>query len=186
MNVWAAIAFVVADMKSHKKLALASVLTALCVIFLFIGSVFQTLDLSAAAIGSIIVLIAIIEIGSKWAFGVYLASSVISILILPYKSAAIVFALFAGFYPLIKLFLNKIKPIFLSYLARHFCFNLPLALIIWCQPLLFPAESLDFSNIIGYLLVIFCNIVFVIFDFALERIAFTYVTRIKPRIFGRR
>ena len=87
-------------MKKSKKTAVAGVLTALCVIFLFIGSLFQTLDLSAAGLGSIIVLIAMIELGKSWAFGVYVSASVLSLILLPNKSAALIFALLVGFYPI--------------------------------------------------------------------------------------
>ena len=111
-------------MSNIKKLALAGILSALCFIFLFLGSVFQTLDLTSAALGSIVVLIAYVEIGLGRAWGVYAVASLLSLLLLPYKTAAAVFALFAGFYPLAKVFLNKIKPFWLSLTTRILCFNL--------------------------------------------------------------
>ena len=81
-------------MRSAKKLALAGILSSLCVVFLFVGSLFQTLDLSAAAIASIIVLIAYIELGKGWSLGVYAVASLLSLLLLPQKTAAAVFAFF--------------------------------------------------------------------------------------------
>ena len=171
-------------MKYTKKIALAGIFTALCFVFLFVGSVFQTLDLSAAAIGSIVVLIAFIELGKSWAFGVYIAAAVISLLLLPYKTPAAVFALFAGFYPILKEPLNRINPKWLSYSARILCFNALLSVLIFAGKALLNIqdEFIDFNAVI-YIL---SNIVFLVYDIALERISVTYVTRIKPRIFGRR
>lgn len=170
-------------MRYTKKIALAGVFSALCFVFLFIGSVFRTLDLSVAAIGSIIVLIAFIELGKGWAFGVYAAATVISLLLLPYKTPAAVFALFAGFYPILKEPLNRIEPKWLSYSARILCFNIFLAALIFAGKSFFKVqdEFMDFGPVI-YIL---ANIVFLVYDIALERISVTYVTRIKPRIFGR-
>lgn len=171
-------------MKRTRKVAFAGVFAALCIVFLFIGSLFQTLDLSAAAFASLVVLIAFIELGKGWAFGIYVTASVISLLMLPQKTAAAVFALFLGFYPVLKEFLNRIKPIWLSYFARIFCFNVFLtALIFAAQHLLYLEEEFLGFELAIYLL---SNITFLVFDLALERIANTYVKRIRPRISKRK
>lgn len=171
-------------MKNAKKIALSGVLTALCFIFLFIGSLFQTLDLSAAALGSLVVLIAMIEIGKSWAFGVYASASILSIILLPNKSVALIFALLAGFYPILKSPLNKIKPLFLSYLARLTFFNAALTLLIYLSKTFFPENE----ELIGFEIVIYllANITFIVYDFALERVALTYTIRIKPMLFRKR
>lgn len=171
-------------MNSTKKLALAGIFSALCVVFLFVGSLFQTLDLSAAAIASIIVLIAFIELGKGWALGVYAVSALLSVLLLPQKTAACVFAFFVGFYPIFKVILNNIKPKWLSYVARVACFNVFLTLLIFVSTKLFGIEE-DFLGF-GYVIYGLANLAFIVFDFALERISVVYVTRIKPKLFGRR
>ncbi len=163
---------------------MAGIFTALCVVFLFIGSVFQTLDLSAAAFGSMVILAAFIEIGKKGAIGVYFAASILSLLLLPYKTPAVVFALFSGFYPIIKEPLNRIKPMWLSYLARIGCFNICLALFAFCA-FKFGLAT-DLTKALTITMLMLCNITFVVFDLALERISVTYVTRIRPKIFGKR
>ena len=73
---------------SAAKTALSGVFAAVCVALLFIGSLIDTLDLSAAAAASVAVLAVLIEAGAGYAFGAYAAASVISLLILPQKSAA--------------------------------------------------------------------------------------------------
>ncbi len=186
-NAWAATLYVAVNfktMKESRNLALAGIFTALCVVVLFIGAVFQTLDLSAAAFGSIITLIAFIEMGKKWAWGVYFASSLLSLLLLPYKTPAAVFALFAGFYPIIKVSLNRIKPKWLSYIARITCFNLCLVVFAFVSTKL--GLTTDITKVILWSMFALCNITFIVFDFALERISVTYVVRIRPKIFGRR
>ncbi len=171
-------------MNSTKKLALAGIFSALCVIFLFVGSLFQTLDLSAAAIASIIVLIAYIELGKGWALGVYAVAALLSILLLPQKTAAAVFTFFVGFYPIFKVLLNNIKPLWLSYVARIACFNVFLTLLIFVSTRLLGIEE-DFLGF-GYVIYGLANLAFIVFDFALERISLVYLTRIKPKLFGRR
>ncbi len=168
-------------MKNGKKVAMAGIFSALCLIFLFLGSIFQTLDLSAAAMASIVVLISFIELGSGWAWGVYAVASLLSLLILPYKTAAAAFALFAGFYPIIKKFLNKIKPLWLSILARVICFNLLLSALIFVSTRVLGIE--DETLGFGILIYAMLNITFILYDFALERISVYYIQRIRPRLF---
>lgn len=171
-------------MKNAKKVALAGIFSALCVIFLFVGSVFQTLDLSTAAMGSIIVLVAYIELGKGWAWGVYAVASILSILVLPYKTAAAVFAVFSGFYPILKIYLNKIKPYWLSLIARFTCFNLMLTVLIFASTRLFGIEDDYFGfEILIYLL---SNVTFFVYDLALERISVYYINKIKPKLFGQK
>lgn len=171
-------------MKNTKKIALAGIFAALCLMFLFVGSLFQTLDLSAAAMASIVVLVAMIELNKSWALGVYAVASLLSLLLLPYKSAAAVFALFAGFYPILKAPLNSIKPKWLSYVARIACFNILLTVLIYVSSNLLGIEE-EYLNF-GWIIYGLCNITFIVYDLALERVSVLYIRRIKPKLFGKR
>ena len=170
-------------MKSSKKIALSGVFVALCVVFLFIGSVFQVLDLCAAMLGSFVVLAAIIELGKGYAFGIYLASGALSILLLPYKTPAFVFALFCGFYPILKVFLNKITPKPLSILARVGVFSTSLFAMYFTL-----GEALGFDALGGWPVIaafIFAVFMFLLYDISLERASWYYIKRIKPKLFKR-
>jgi riboflavin transporter FmnP len=168
-------------MKNTKKIAFAGIFSALSFIFLFVGSLFETLDLSAAALGSIVVLIAFIELGRSWALGVYAAASLLSMLMLPNKTAAVIFTVFAGFYPVLKVLLHKIRPIWLSYAVRILCFNLFLTALIYIATRLMGIveDFLDF----GFIIYGLSNVTFIVYDLALERIAAYYSTKIKPKLF---
>lgn len=168
-------------MNKTKKLSLAGILSALAVILLLIGSLFQVLDLATAAMAAVVVLVAVAELGCGWAFGIYCTCSVVSLLAVPNKLPAFVFAAFLGYYPVIKVFLNRIKPKFLSYAVRIICFDLFLAAtLFFAKELIFiDAEIKQF----WYLLVILANITFVVFDFALERLSVFYCLKFKGKFF---
>lgn len=170
-------------MKKHKKTAFSGIFTALCVIALFLGSLIQTLDLTSAALGSIIILVAFVELGKGWAFGVYCATSIISLLLLPYKTPAVIFACFSGFYPILKEPLNRIKPLPLSYGVRIVIFNIFLTALIFVSKRVFGIEEVYLN--FGFIIYALCNVVFVVFDLALERVAVFYVSKLKPMFFGR-
>ena len=171
-------------MKKSKKTAFAGIFSALVVAVLYIGSIFQTLDLSAAAFGSFIILASLIELGTGWAFGVFAASALLSILLLPYKSPALVFLCFTGFYPIIKQYFHRIKSTVLSYLVRLAVFNVFLTLMIFLAKNVFMLKDEFFGfNAIIYVL---SNVVFAVYDFTLERMAIYYIKRLRKVFFGRR
>ncbi len=168
-------------MKNAKKVSVSGILTALTVILLLLGSLFQTLDLATAAMGSLVVMVAMIEIGNGWALGIYCASSLLGFLLVPNKVPIIVFSCFLGYYPVLKVFLHKFKPKAVSFFARLCVFN------VFLFALLFAAKEMIFAESevkrFWYLLVIMANVTFVVFDFALERVSVFYCLKLRGKIF---
>ncbi len=161
-----------------KKLALASVLSALCFIMLLLGSVITVLDLSTAAIASFIIIFCVIELGGYYPYLVWLTVSFISLLMLPDKFGALVFALFSGIYPILKSYLERL-PRVLSWVLKLVCFNIVLTLIITLSRFVLgiPAEEIDFSVMVYGV----CNITFILYDIASTRIISLYLFKLRKR-----
>ncbi|MBO7157905.1 MAG: hypothetical protein J6W31_04805, partial [Clostridia bacterium] len=103
--------------KKSKEIALAGMLSALAVLILLLGSMIVLLDLSAAALAALVVMVAMIDFGNGKAVAVYLVSAILSVLMFP-KTASIVFAAFVGYYPVLKVYLDKIRPKVLQYAVK--------------------------------------------------------------------
>lgn len=56
------------------------------------------------AIAGVLLIVAVIEIGAKWAWMIYAAVAVLSLLFAADKEAALLFVLFFGYYPVLKSF----------------------------------------------------------------------------------
>lgn len=171
-------------MSGSRKVALSGVFTALCVTLLFVGSAVSVLDLSSAAIASFVILIALTETGPGYALGVYAAASVLAAVLLPNKEPAVYFTAFSGFYPVLKVPLNRIKPKALSYIARFAVFNIcaAAAILFLIYILNVPTEKKWYA----ILLILAANVAFAIYDLALERATVFYINRIRKHIFGKR
>lgn len=169
-------------MKNNKKIALSGMMCALSVLIMLIGSLFQTLDLTAAAAAGLTVVFAMVELSNKYAFSVYLVSSLLAFLLLPNRSPALIFAAFAGLYPILKGYLQRIKSKWLAYAAKIIVFNIFFTAIILIGKNLIGLKD-DFYNF-GYVIYLLGNITFVLYDFALDRLIMLYVLKIK-RIFDK-
>ena len=159
-------------------------LSALGVIFLGIGALLDVLDISMAVIASFCVIIAEIEYGKGAPWMVYAAISVLSFLLVPNKLPAIFFALFFGFYPILKGKLEA-KPKVVCWLLKELIFNVSLALIMVIYLLLF-FQGVSFAIIpLHWLIVIavvLCELVFILYDIAITRIISFYVIRLRKRL----
>ena len=162
--------------KKSKSVALAGMLAALAVVILFLGSLFELLDLSASAMASLVIMVALIELGKRWACGVYAVAAVLSLLLFP-RTASITFAAFVGYYPVLKVYLDRIKPRVLQYFVKLLLFNALLFGVTRVLEHLLTAES-DWLTIGWWL----GNLTFLVFDFALVKLSVFYLVKIKNRI----
>ncbi len=161
-----------------RSVATSGVLAALAVVILLLGSLIELLDLSAAAMASLVVMVAVIDLGIGYSVGVYAVSAVLSVLLFP-KTATIVFAAFLGYYPILKVYLDRIKPVLLQYAVKLALFNAFLFGILWLVEQLLGAGN-DWSAL-GIPLYILGNLTFLVLDFAIARLSLFYIHKIKSR-----
>lgn len=163
-----------------RRLAAAAVLSALGVVLLTVGAFVDVLDLSMAAIASLTVVFAVIELGGKWPYLVYLVTAALSLLLLPNKSPALLYALFAGYYPILKAALEKHLKKPLAWLIKIVVFCGGLALSIFVAVRFFTVtENSLFSWY--YWLVLVMAPIFVLYDIALTRLISAYLFRWRKR-----
>lgn len=166
--------------KVTRRLAVSAVLAALGVVLLLLGSLVQVLDLSMAAIASLLVVFAVIEIGGKYPILIYLVTSVLSLLLLPVKTAALIYFVFAGYYPILKAVLEGrlSKPVAWGLKAVIFCAAVTVGL--------FSAGKLflmDLSWIFANWWFLLCLLpVFVLYDIALTRLISAYLGKWRARL----
>jgi hypothetical protein len=168
--------------QSSKKIALSGMLSALNILIMFFGSIYQTLDLTTAAAASLTVVFAMVELGTSYAVSVYAVTSILAVVLLPNKSPAIIFAVFAGLYPILKAYLQRIRFKWLAFVAKLAVFNLFFTAIIAVGKYLLMLEEEFYA--FGWVIYVLGNVTFVLYDFALDRLILLYVVKIK-KIFDR-
>ena len=172
-----------------KRVAVSGMMVALGVIILYMGSLIEVLDISMAAIASILCIIAVIEYGKIYAIMVFGATAILAMLVLPEKYTPSLYALLIGYYPILKELIERIgkKSIFSQ---RGF------SVLRWAIKLVFfNCALLVFALVAKYILVlpeaekwmqitmfVLANAVFVVYDIALTRLISTYIFRIRARL----
>ncbi len=161
-----------------KRIAFAATMAALCVIILLLGSVITVLDLSCAAAASLVIILCVIELGGYYPWLVWGVVSLISLLLLPDKFGALVFACFAGHYPILKQYIER-TPKITQWIIKILLFNIILTGIIAASKFILgvPSSEVDFS-LITYGV---CNLTFILYDIALTRLISLYLFKLRKR-----
>ncbi|MBR5515639.1 MAG: hypothetical protein IKU52_05505 [Clostridia bacterium] len=164
--------------KNTYRIALSALICALCIISLLMGSVITFLDLSLCAIASGIMVFSVIEIGGFYPWLIWAAVSLLSLLLLPDKFGALVFFLFAGYYPMLKRYIEMLPKF--AYFLKLIIFNLCLSCIIFLSNKILgiPKTEITFS-IPVYLI---CNFLFILYDISLTRMITFYIFKLRDRL----
>lgn len=171
------------DLQSrHRRtvgITVSALLSALDVVLLSVGSLFESADLALAALASLSVVYAVIELGGCFPWMIWGAVSILSLL-LPAKTPGLSFLLFFGYYPILKSFFERRNRVF-CLVGKFLVFALASAGLTFLFSFFFPAEE-DLLDKIGFwvfpLLLFLC---FFVFDFALSRVISFYYKRFRGR-----
>ena len=109
---------------STKEIALGGIMLALSVIVLYAESLAPTGRLSLYALSSFFVSFIVLESGIRAGWLFYLASSLLSFLIVPDKLGLVPYFLFFGVYGLIKHYCEKIRNRVVEFVLKYVYFNL--------------------------------------------------------------
>jgi hypothetical protein len=163
-----------------KRLAVCAMLSAMGVILLYIGSVVEVMDISLAVIASLTCVFAVIEYGGSAPWLVFAVTSVLSVILLPQKAPAVMYVLFFGFYPILKERFEKMRPA-VCWALKEAVFNASLILIVISLRFLLFA-GVDIPLMMYVIAVAVCEVIFLLYDFALTRLISLYVYKLRKRL----
>ena len=168
-----------------KKLALGSIITASGIILMLMTGVFPFAEYALPGIAGALMIILVTELGKGYSFLSFLAVAILSFILVPVKDSAVFYAVFLGWYPILKSKLESIKGFSVQWVLKVIIFNVSLVLGVFASVYLFGVK--EYLEIFSYAipliaaLWVFVNVVFVIYDIALTRWATIYIKWFKPK-----
>lgn len=177
------LAWVADSMKNTKKLTLCGMVASLSVVIM-LTSYFPYLTYAIPALAGLFMMVPLIECGVSWAFATYIASSVI-IFITGETEAKLLYVLLMGYYPILKSIIERIKKQAVEWVLKFVCFNAAAILFYYVSSVLFAVSFDDFGDFGKYgalIFLILCNIVFVLYDIGISRIASRYMFSLHDKV----
>jgi len=162
------------------KIALTAIFTAFSVVLLYLAAVLPTGRMGLCAAASLFGVAAVIEAGAAAGAAVYAGALLLGFLLLPEKSALLLYGCFFGYYPVMKLFAERLRNRLLEWCVKLAVLNAALTLLLF----VFSATVFDFSFLGGrrWLLYPFCSVLFVLFDLGVSGVIAFYLRSIRGRI----
>ena len=172
------------EMKKTSKIALSAVFAALSVALMALVSIIPNLDLALPAISGLFVAVIVIEVDKKWALGVWATVSLLSLTVVPNK-AAIIYAVFFGYYPVLKSVLESKTPRAVEYIIKILTFSVVMSLSYFLM-VKFMGIDPDLPDFLGKwaipAIALLGIIAFLLYDYALSKLITFYCLRLSSRL----
>ena len=165
---------------SVKALTRSALSAAAGLVVLYLSCVLPWGRLGLLCVASLGVIFVRMSCSCGWALGCYVVTALLGLLLLPLKAPALAYALFLGYYPLIRLRAERIAGKVPRLLLKLAVFNAAAAVIWLAFRSVFTDLTAD-AALPLYLLWIAANGVFLIYDYALGQIMLYYVRNISGR-----
>lgn len=158
-----------------KQVARLSLFAAISVVFLLLASVVPTGRFVLLAVASFPVCASFMMYGGAWAFAVFIVSAILGGLIAP-GSTALLYALFFGYYPVLKSFLEKIHSTKIMWILKFMSYTVVFILYVALARLLLVGEiRTPFSWPVLYII---GAVVFYVYDWCYSVLIRFYIEKI--------
>ena len=167
------------------KVALGGVVAALSLLFMILAGVTSTLVYAIPMITGALLMMLVVEFGHGFAGLIYVAVSIISLLLLGNKEAAIMYVAFFGYYPIIKSILEKHIKGFVCWIVKYLIFNVAMVVSYFVITKIFMISFDDIESFGKFalpLLLLAGNVLFVMYDVVLTRLVSIYLYRWRKSI----
>ena len=163
-----------------KRVVICGMLVALSVIILYLGCAIEVLDLTLSAIVSLLIVLIVIEMKHSYAWLAYIATSILSLILLPQKTPAIFYTCFMGFYPIIKSHVERFGSALVRWTIKLIAGNAALIAMFVLISYFVPDEFDGGLLLVGtYILGLAA---FVMYDVALTKLITFYFIKLRDRI----
>ncbi len=173
--------------KTSERVALGGIVAALCVVMMFLTGVLPALYIAAPMCAGMLMLILVEEVSVAWGWLTYLATSLLAMIVTFDKEAALMFILFFGYYPILRMYLTRIgiKP--LRVVLKLLLFNVFLVIDYWMTVTVFGLPTFDdYGNAMLIGMAAAANALFLFYDTLLSRMHWFYKHVFAVRVLGKK
>ncbi|HNZ99429.1 hypothetical protein [Ruminococcus sp.] len=168
------------------RVALGGIVSALCLVTMFLAGVIPALYLLLPGIAGILLMIIAVEVNIPWAFLTYLAVSLLSLIITFDKEAALIFIMFFGHYPVVRFYIQKIPLRLIRLAVKLILFNICIICYFYVTVYIFGLDEMldefsDFGRYGAYIMLGISNFIFLVYDLDLDVMYKLYKKRLLPR-----
>lgn len=162
--------------KKIRVITSSALLISLSMVFLYLSSVFPTMQLCFVAVASLFVAAQVIETNLMGGLYVFIGSCILGFLIVPDKTSVILYGLFFGYYPLVKSLAEKHNNAVVRWGIKLAVMNVALAVILgFFGELIFDLSQFEYGV---WVFAAMFNVAFILFDIGVTQLIGLYMARV--------
>ena len=168
------------------KVADGGLFSAMALVLMMLTGVFPFGTYAFPVVAGMMLIVIYLEFGFRWSMLVYGVISIMSILFVADKEAALFFLLLFGYYPVVKSFIERIKSKIIQYIIKFAVFNASAVSVYFLMLFVFglPSDSFELFGVnIPLVFLIAGNFVFLIYDFAINVVVAQYLQKYRKIFF---
>lgn len=172
-------------MKNSYKIAVCGVSTALSVVLMFLGGALYFFSYITPLVIGLLMLMIHKTFGKSCAVTTYVSVSLLSVLLVTDKESVLLYIFFFGYYPILKKYLDSVKSKLLRVFLKLVLFNAALTVTELLSFYVFGIPFFEDENKSLWIVAAFgaaMNLIFIMFEFLLNKYFILYVNRFEPKI----
>lgn len=171
-----------------RQVALGGICTALALCAMLFGGMFPLTTFVVPIFASLFIIPVVFEMGAKTALVAYFAVAILSWILVPNKETSMSFLMLTGYYPALRLYVQKIGNIALRFVLKLALFNVSVLLSysILLFVIMVPSLQQEFIENAPWVWVVsflIGDIMFVLYDLMIDKVKIFYCYRIRKRFF---
>ena len=166
-------------MNNTKKVVFCGLMASVATVIMLVAY-FPYLTYAVPAVASLSIMVCLIELGVKWSFMAYLAS-VLPIFLFCENESKLLYIVLFGFYPIVKVLIERIRNRAIEWLIKLLIFNAIIITTYFIISNVLGVRIDEISFVGGYTIAVLLflgNVVFVLYDICIERMAALYMVRL--------
>ena len=160
------------------KIAIGGVISAVSLALMMFTGIFPFGTYAFPVISGIFLISIFLEFGFGWSMLVYAVISIMSILFVSDKEAALFFTLFFGYYPIVKSYIERLKSKVVQYIIKFAIFNAACVSVYFLMLFVF-----SFGVNIPLIFLLAGNLIFILYDFAIKVAVAQYIDKYRKIFF---
>ena len=173
------------------KIAFCGIMTALALVCMFVGQLVPVAVYTCALISGVCIALVAEKIDIGYATSVYAAASILVLLLIPDKEAAVIFITVVGYYPIYKKLVERSRKNFLKSNTAKLIMKLifiniccVIYFVVTIYILGVPKDSFAIGDVyLPGIFLIMGNIICLMYDKALDNLIILYKYRFRKNIF---
>ncbi|MBR7070730.1 MAG: hypothetical protein IKI29_00970 [Clostridia bacterium] len=165
-------------MKQTQKTSICGISAALAVVLMLLGY-FPYFTYAAPAVAGVCMMIPVMEVNLRWAWGTYAVSALLIFLFCE-REAALLYLFLLGYYPIMKAVIERIGKLWLEWLCKISVFAASVGACYAVLAFVFDFNLGEFGNFEKYgsiLFLVLATVTFVLYDIGLSRLSGVYALR---------